>query len=168
MGEKRQKNQNQLAFGSSGQVKLVSSDRKGPECLWWREKPKARMESFASGGSKSQLIRTAVYGTVRTVVWEGRMGDCPPYPDQEWLRHELAHDSSSRVTICRNDYKEFGVCSAKGLVSLRSATILASRKRLPRSRADDGKTSPVPSSCCEIPFARGSEWLPVFLRVVAK
>src|ERR1035441_4711018 len=82
MSGKRQKNQNQLAFGSSGQVKLVSSDRKGPERLWWREKPKARMESFASGGSKSQLIRTAVYGTVRTVVWEGRMSDCPPYPDR--------------------------------------------------------------------------------------
>ena len=90
MSGKRQHNQNQLAFGSSGQVKLVSSDRKGPERLWWREKPKARMESFASVGSKSQLIRTAVYGTVRTVVWEGRMSDCPPYPDQDWLPHEQA------------------------------------------------------------------------------
>ena len=82
MSGKRQHNQNQPAFGSSGQVKLALTDRKGPERLWWREKPKARMESFASGGSKSQLIRTAVYGTVRTVVWEGRMSDCPPYPDQ--------------------------------------------------------------------------------------
>jgi hypothetical protein len=45
MSGKRQKNQNQLAFGSSGQVKLVSSDRKGPERLWWREKPKARLET---------------------------------------------------------------------------------------------------------------------------
>jgi hypothetical protein len=83
MSGKRQHNQNQLAFGSSGQVKLVSSDRKGPERLWWREKPKARMESFASVGSKSQLIRTAVYGTVRTVVWEGRTSVCPPYPDPQ-------------------------------------------------------------------------------------
>src|SRR5216683_4613074 len=42
---------------------------------------------FVSCGSQAQLIRTAVYGTVRTVVWEGRMSDCPPYPDQDWLPH---------------------------------------------------------------------------------
>src|ERR1017187_5683434 len=29
--------------------------------------------------------RTAVYGPVRTVVWEGRRSDPPPYPDQECL-----------------------------------------------------------------------------------
>src|ERR1039457_3991365 len=101
MSGKRQKNQNQLAFGSSGQVKLVSSDRKGPERLWWREKPKARMESFASGGSKSQLIRTAVYGTVRTVVWEGRMSDCPPYPDPQkrWSTLRGARPPGEKRTI---------------------------------------------------------------------
>jgi hypothetical protein len=27
--------------------------------------------------------RTAVYGPVRTVVWEGWRSDLPPYPDQE-------------------------------------------------------------------------------------
>src|SRR5712692_8464888 len=42
---------------------------------------------FVSCGSQAQLIRTAVYGTVRTVVWEGRMSDCPPYPDHDWLPH---------------------------------------------------------------------------------
>src|SRR5713101_5928357 len=42
---------------------------------------------FVSCGSQAQLIRTAVYGTVRTVVWEGRMSDCPPYPDPDWLPH---------------------------------------------------------------------------------
>src|SRR5712691_10166246 len=42
---------------------------------------------FVSRRSKAQLIRTAVYGTVRTVVWEGRMSNCPPYPDQDWLPH---------------------------------------------------------------------------------
>ena len=29
--------------------------------------------------------RTAVYGPVRTVVWEGRAGNRSPYPDR-WLR----------------------------------------------------------------------------------
>src|SRR5437667_12306860 len=29
----------------------------------------------------SITIRTAVYGTVRTVVWEGRRSDPSPYPD---------------------------------------------------------------------------------------
>ena len=40
-----QKNQNQLAFGSPGQVKLALTGRKGPERVWWGEKPKARLES---------------------------------------------------------------------------------------------------------------------------
>ena len=31
--------------------------------------------------------RTAVYGSVRKVVWEGRRSDPSPYPDQECLRH---------------------------------------------------------------------------------
>src|SRR6202051_254466 len=30
----------------------------------------------------SVTSRTAVYGPVRTVVWEGRSGTAPPYPDQ--------------------------------------------------------------------------------------
>jgi hypothetical protein len=34
--------------------------------------------------------RTAVYGPVRTVVWEGSAGDRRPYPD-------LEHKSSSNV-----------------------------------------------------------------------
>ena len=36
------------------------------------------------------IRRTAVYGPVRTVVWEGRSREAPPYPDQSaslvWLR----------------------------------------------------------------------------------
>src|SRR5438128_692919 len=38
-------------------------------------------------GSMSTTIRTAVYGPVRTVVWEGRRSDPSPYPDHECLRH---------------------------------------------------------------------------------
>jgi hypothetical protein len=29
--------------------------------------------------------RTAVYGTVRTVVWEGRSREAPPYPDWDQI-----------------------------------------------------------------------------------
>src|SRR5215207_346846 len=37
-----------------------------------------------SGGRLSRVIRrTAVYGPVRTVVWEGRHREMPPYPDQQ-------------------------------------------------------------------------------------
>src|SRR5215204_873315 len=37
-----------------------------------------------SGGRLSRVIRrTAVYGPVRTVVWEGRHREMPPYPDLE-------------------------------------------------------------------------------------
>src|SRR3979490_1139711 len=32
----------------------------------------------------SVTSRTAVYGPVRTVVWEGRSREAPPYPDGCW------------------------------------------------------------------------------------
>ena len=38
--------------------------------------------AFIGAKPTAQLIRTAVYGTVRTVVWEGRTSDRPPYPDR--------------------------------------------------------------------------------------
>jgi hypothetical protein len=31
----------------------------------------------------SVTSRTAVYGPVRTVVWQGSAGDCRPYADQQ-------------------------------------------------------------------------------------
>ncbi len=40
----------------------------------------ARVASTAADGERL-TDRTAVYGPVRTVVWEGRSGDAPPYPD---------------------------------------------------------------------------------------
>ena len=37
--------------------------------------------------SSCRLIqRTAVYGPVRTVVWEGRSCEAPPYPDPSSVR----------------------------------------------------------------------------------
>ena len=43
--------------------------------------------------------RTAVYGPVRTVVWEGRSREAPPYPDQEMLSllHPSGHRSKDRT-----------------------------------------------------------------------
>src|SRR5258708_2062104 len=39
----------------------------------------------------SATSRTAVYGPVRTVVWEGRSREAPPYPDQSlFSRHRGA------------------------------------------------------------------------------
>jgi hypothetical protein len=39
-----------------------------------------------------------VYGPVRTVVWQGSVGDCRPYADQvglsdKWSRHTMLHTS---------------------------------------------------------------------------
>src|SRR6267142_2417507 len=46
----------------------------------------------------SLIYRTAVYGPVCTVVWEGRSREAPPYPDPSGLRHSascrLERDSS--------------------------------------------------------------------------
>ena len=35
------------------------------------------------------IRRTAVYGPVRTVVWEGRGREAPPYPDR-WRKTEVS------------------------------------------------------------------------------
>ena len=35
--------------------------------------------------SESVTSRTAVYGPVRTVVWQGSVGDRRPYADQVWM-----------------------------------------------------------------------------------
>src|ERR1700737_1545093 len=38
--------------------------------------------TFRRSPSHCLICRTAVYGPVRTVVWEGRSRETPPYPDQ--------------------------------------------------------------------------------------
>src|SRR5213592_2792304 len=47
----------------------------------------------------SQLSRTAVYGPVRTVVWQGSAGDRRPYADS---RQEIRSHGRQRVSGCRN------------------------------------------------------------------
>jgi len=47
----------------------------------------------------SLTSRTAVYGPVRTVVWEGRSREAPPYPD---------HWHISDVTDLTDDVRSLG------------------------------------------------------------
>jgi hypothetical protein len=42
----------------------------------------ARSDYLHCSGTTSVTSRTAVYGPVRTVVWQGSAGDCRPYADQ--------------------------------------------------------------------------------------
>jgi len=42
----------------------------------------ARSAFLHCSGTISVTSRTAVYGPVRTVVWQGSAGDCRPYADQ--------------------------------------------------------------------------------------
>ena len=41
--------------------------------------------------------RTAVYGPVRTVVWEGRAGNRSPYPDRETEADTVSLDNSTKI-----------------------------------------------------------------------
>src|SRR5665647_2835680 len=58
------------------------------QCLLHLARP-----SFSRGSSADLIHRTAVYGPVRTVVWEGRSREAPPYPD---LRCVVAIGSAPR------------------------------------------------------------------------
>ena len=53
-------------------MKPGAPEPKGP-------KPERRVPS--PNPNARRLRRTAVYGPVRTVVWEGRSREAPPYPD---------------------------------------------------------------------------------------
>src|ERR1700689_790325 len=50
----------------------------------------------------SATSRTAVYGPVRTVVWEGRSCEAPPYPDRSdfVLWHETVMAAQSPHVCC--------------------------------------------------------------------
>jgi hypothetical protein len=50
----------------------------------------------------SATSRTAVYGPVRTVVWEGRSREAPPYPDPIFIGRGAATCNQSRTTKFTN------------------------------------------------------------------
>ena len=49
----------------------------------------ARSAFLHCSRTTSLTSRTAVYGPVRTVVWQGSAGDCRPYADQTPLSPEI-------------------------------------------------------------------------------
>ena len=73
MGAMRQKRQEQLAFPFVEGSEASRSETEGTEA------PRARKETEDPAGD-SITNRTAVYGSVRTVVWEGRSRETPPIP----------------------------------------------------------------------------------------
>ena len=75
MGAMRQKRQEQLAFPFVEGSEASRSETEGTEA------PRARREAEDPAGD-SITNRTAVYGSVRTVVWEGWRSDPSPYPDR--------------------------------------------------------------------------------------
>jgi hypothetical protein len=81
MSEKRQKSQIELAFtyGPKGEARKDAGE--GTEAHVAKgetESPTGRQSAVCLTCSTS---RTAVYGPVRTVVWEGWSREAPPYPD---------------------------------------------------------------------------------------
>jgi hypothetical protein len=89
-----------------------------------------------SGTTSLETSRTAVYGPVRTVVWQGSAGDCRPYADQTGISDTCLRSrhfcnlppspiadfpfSSSPLLACfcpqcrpKNNYKEIFMRSAQ-------------------------------------------------------
>ena len=52
----------------------------------------ARSAFLHCSRTTSLTSRTAVYGPVRTVVWQGSAGDCRPYADQNGVSGNLPPD----------------------------------------------------------------------------
>src|ERR1700724_426909 len=52
-------------------------------------RPSLTRPDFRRGTANHIIHRTAVYGPVRTVVWEGRSREAPPYPDWDERRRTL-------------------------------------------------------------------------------
>jgi hypothetical protein len=63
----------------------------GPRLSLWgfRMRTSNRWDFLHCSRSVSLTTRTAVYGPVRTVVWQGSAGDRRPYADQTRLRPEI-------------------------------------------------------------------------------
>jgi hypothetical protein len=63
----------------------------------------ARSAFLHCSGTTSVTSRTAVYGPVRTVVWQGSAGDCRPYADQvgytdKWFGSRRCKDPRSSMS----------------------------------------------------------------------
>jgi hypothetical protein len=88
--EMRQNIQRELDFSSTPTGEARKAGGEENESLEAMHAPKSPARSTARVTS-----RTAVYGPVRTVVWQGSAGDCRPYADQVEKSH--LHTISSGV-----------------------------------------------------------------------
>ncbi len=84
MGDERQNIQLELALRCAGEGEARTGQRQGTESRMVKgvtENPATERNSVFPVWSLGCLTRrTAVYGPVRTVVWEGRSREAPPYP----------------------------------------------------------------------------------------
>ena len=53
--------------------------------------------SVVSEPERPAISRTAVYGPVRTVVWEGRSREAPPYPDHVPFLNDAARERDAEL-----------------------------------------------------------------------
>src|SRR6202048_1190742 len=76
--------------------------------------PSNRSASHPCSNRVSATSRTAVYGPVCTVVWEGRSCEAPPYPDQS-LREKIFARSrfGNFVAERRRHSGGHGFCASK-------------------------------------------------------
>ncbi len=81
MSDGRQNIQLELALRCAGEGEARTGQRRGTESRMVKgvtENPATERKKIWSLGCLTR--RTAVYGPVRTVVWEGRSREAPPYP----------------------------------------------------------------------------------------
>jgi hypothetical protein len=69
----------------------------------------ARSAFLHCSGTTSVTSRTAVYGPVRTVVWQGSAGDCRPNADQTGL-NLTPHRLKSRVFVTSQAGESLWAC----------------------------------------------------------
>jgi len=96
----------------------------------------------------SVTSRTAVYGPVRTVVWEGRSREAPPYPDL-WRNLDIAPSYLMSVgtissSLSGRNFAEFPhlLC-----LSIASSSSSSDRGEMPSTR-NPGKLSEAVVSIC--------------------
>ncbi len=109
MSRKRQKTQLELAFARRAEGEARSDPRKGSNCSWRRANPNAPSSSKFQPNPMSNRI--AVYGPVRTVVWEGGGREAPPYPDlqdQAPRRRSFKMDQRTRSQSTNFELPESG------------------------------------------------------------
>src|ERR1700751_480422 len=96
-GDKRLNIQLRLDFPSAPSGEARQAGREDIESLSAVNDPERPANT--SSNRVSATSRTAVYGPVRTVVWEGRSREAPPYPDRSDFVHWPLRDILHRRAI---------------------------------------------------------------------